>query len=115
MDIRLVLRRPRFAPSVTIEARIEEQPHFPDSPFFVLRWWLSGMGPVAALMSPALAFFTTLPPGIVLDGDRMVVNLAQLLRAHGGGEILDCITALRVDVHNEVLLVSFAVDIPNPL
>jgi len=115
MDIRLVLRRPRFAPSVTIAARIEEQPRFPDSPFFVLRWWLSGMGPVAALMGPALALFTTLPPGIVVDGDRMVVNLAQLLREHGGGEILKSVTALRVDVHNEVLLVSFVLDIPNPL
>lgn len=73
------------------------------------------MGPVAALMGPALAFFTTLPPGIVVDGDRIVVNFAQLLREHGGGEILDCITAVRVDIHNEVLLVSFALDIPNPL
>jgi hypothetical protein len=114
MDIRLVFRRARFAPSVTITARIEEQPCLPDSPRFVFRWWLAGMGPVASLMGPALALFTTLPPGIVVDGDRMVVNLAEVLEEHGGRAVFNSVTALRADIHREMLLVSFALDISNP-
>jgi hypothetical protein len=111
-DIRIVLRRPRLAPPVRITVRIEEQPRFPDSPLFVLRWSLPGMGPLAAFMGSALAVFTSLPPGIVVEGDRIIVNIAQLLREHGGGDAVDCVTALRVETHDERLLVSVALQIP---
>jgi hypothetical protein len=112
-DMRFVLRRARFAPPVRITVRIEEQPRFPDSPLLMLRWSLPGMGPIAAFIGPALAVFTTLPWGIVVEGDRIIVNIAQLLREHVGGDAVSCVRDLRVETHDGSLLVRVALQIPD--
>ncbi len=110
-EVRLLLRRPRFIPPVTITVRIREQPALPESPAFVLQWSLPRMGALAALVGPAAGLFDVLPRGIVAGGDRVTVNIAHLLREHGGGDLLTNVTALRVDTSDRMLVVNFTLHV----
>jgi len=93
----LVTPRARLLPPMRIVARIERQPEFPQHPALLLRWTMPGLGPLALLAAPALAFFTALPPGISADGDRIAVDLRALLESRGLGELVGFIR--RVAIH----------------
>jgi hypothetical protein len=73
------LERPRFIPPVTATVRIERQADLPAAPRLVLRLGLpAGLGMLAGF---GASLFTTLPPGLRLEGDRLTVDLAHLLDA----------------------------------
>ena len=102
----------RLMPGVKIEARIEQQPDFPRPAILGLRWSVPGMGPLALLAAPALAFFKALPPGIRVDGDRVLIDVGELLWANGYGELLDFITRLRVITREGAILARFEIKVP---
>jgi hypothetical protein len=106
--VRLRVRRPAFAPAVTIAAKIEQQPDLPRSPVVGLRWWLPGLGRLASLAGSALGFLKTPPPGVVIDGDRVRVDLAELLSHHGAAEALNFLTSLRLDTRDGAVIVRFS-------
>jgi len=97
---------------VTVQAVIDEQPRFPESPFVVLRWRLPGFGPLSGLVTPVATLFSTPPPWIVLQGDRVIVNVGRLLEERGAGAILPGIAALRLETTNQNVVVSFALRLP---
>jgi hypothetical protein len=83
----------KFVPAVKIAAAIEQQPE-PASPVLVLRWSaLGGLGAIAASVLHAAA---ALPPGVQLDGDRLRLDVAVLIRQAGAGAILPYLRRLRV-------------------
>ncbi len=107
LSARLRLRRPAFAPAITIAARIERQPELPDSPVLVLQWRLPGFGALAALAGPFVAIFNAAPPGVRIDGDRVFIDLARLLEERGARDLLRHLRVLNLDPRDGALLVRF--------
>lgn len=101
----------RFVPTVTIEARIERQPEFPASPVFVLRWRIPAAGPLARLAAPFIGNLKSLPPGVRIDGDIVVIDLRDILGAQGQLQALEYVRTLRVDTRPGGFLVSFEVGV----
>ena len=95
-DNRLAVRarasRLEFLPPVTISLQIEQQPQLPDTPLVIRILSLPGLLSIASsLLSPA-----SLPPGIRLDRDRVLVDVRQLLESKGFGEVVPLIERLHV-------------------
>ena len=107
MTVTLSLRGRSLIPAVTIAAEIEQQPQFPHPAVLGLRWSMPALGPLARFASPALAYFKALPRGIRLEGDRLGVDLGELLRAQGLGELLGYVTRLRIETRDGGFLVRF--------
>ena len=101
----LSMRGQSLIPSVRIAARIVQQPEFPGRPVLVLQWTVPGFGPLARFASPALSFFKGLPQGIRVDGDHVLVDLSQVARAHGYGDVLDLVAGLNVQTREGVFLI----------
>jgi hypothetical protein len=79
-------------PAITLKLVIEEQPRLPESPVLVLRMaTLSGLFGLAAG-----ALSGMLPPGVRLEGERILVDLRMLAEQQGQGRILDYLTKLHV-------------------
>lgn len=99
-------------PDVTIAAQIEEQPQFPGPPVLWLRWTLPAMRALSFFAAPALAYFKKLPPGVRVDGDRIAVDFAELLRSRGLEELMDYITRVNVTTREGAIVVAFALRVP---
>lgn len=106
-SVQLSLRGPRILPAITLVARIEQQPELPDSPMLGFRWSIAGMGPLGLLAAPALTFLKALPRGIRAEDDRIVVDVAEVLRSHGLGEWGRYLSKLRVHTRRGAVLVQF--------
>jgi hypothetical protein len=83
-----IVPRARLVPLLRINARILQQPQFPDDPTLVLQWSMPAAGPLAMLAAPALSYLKKLPPGIRMDGDRVAIDLRTLLESRGQAEVL---------------------------
>ena len=103
--------QPRAAllPSLTVRVEIVAQPQMPASPVLVLR--MATMGGLFAFAGGAFSLDRLLPPGIRLDGDRILVNLAALAQQNGAGDLLEHVAAVRVNTQpgKVVLTVDVAV------
>ena len=88
-----------FVPSLTVHVAVDQQPRFPASPFLVLRWsFLGGVGAIASRFVGALE--SRLPPGIRLDGDRIVIDIAAIVRRSGRADAVDWIRYLALlEIH----------------
>ena len=104
--------RGSLIPDVTIAAQIEEQPHFPAPAVLWLRWTLPAMRALSFFAAPALAYFKKLPPGIRVDGDRIAVDCAELLRSRGLEELMTYITRVNVTTREGAIVVAFALRVP---
>jgi hypothetical protein len=102
LAVRVRASRLDFLPPVTISLQIEQQPHLPDTPLVVRILSLPGLLSVAgSLLSPS-----SLPPGIRLDRERVLVDVRQLLESKGFGEILPLIERLHVSSEEGRLLLD---------
>ncbi len=87
---------------MTISVQIEQQPQLPDTPLVVRILSLPGLLSMAgSLLSPS-----SLPPGIRLDRERVLVDVRQLLEKKGLGEIVPLIERLHVSSEEGRLLVD---------
>jgi hypothetical protein len=91
-----VVPRARLMPALNITARIERQPEFPQHPMLLLRWSMPAAGPLALFAAPVLAFFKAMPQGIRMDGDRIAVDVRELLHSRGLDDILALIRKLEI-------------------
>ena len=80
-DVRLTLAKPAFLPSLNLTLIIERQPELPADPVLVMR--ITGAGGMMRLAAPAITSFGLLPPGVRLEGDRLLVDLRTLMQRHG--------------------------------
>lgn len=72
------MARPRFLPPITLPVTVDREPDLPASPLLVLRVAMpAGMGMLVGL---GANLFNALPPGLKLDGEHLIVDLARLLR-----------------------------------
>ena len=103
--------RARIIPSIRIALRIEAQPELPHNPVLLLRWSLPGLGPMALLAGPALALFKVMPPGVRIDGDRIAVDLRELLVSRGVGDLLAYVRDLRIGTRRGAFVVGFQIGV----
>jgi hypothetical protein len=97
----------RLAPRVRMQAMIERQPEFPDSPRLVLRWRIPAAGLLARLAAPFIANLKSLPPGVRIDADFIVVDLSAILASQGQADLIAFVRALRIETRAEGFLVKF--------
>jgi hypothetical protein len=88
--------RLRMMPPLRILARIERQPELPHHPMLLLHWTMPAAGPLALLAAPVLSYFKAMPRGIRMDGDRIGIDLRELLRERGFEDVLAFVRALAV-------------------
>jgi hypothetical protein len=96
----------KLIPTLRIVARIEEQPE-PQRPVLGVRWSMPGLGPLAMLAGPALTFLKTLPRGIRAEDDRILVDVAEVLRAQGLGDLLPVVSKLQVHTRRGAFVLKF--------
>src|SRR2546421_1351633 len=83
----------RLVPPLTIGVRIERQPEFPSSPTLVLRWSLAaGLDAIISQFVGALGKW--LPPGVRLEGDRVLLDIRTLAAGTAIADALPYASAL---------------------
>ena len=102
-----VVPRARLIPPLRILARIEQQPAFPQNPTLLLRWSMPAAGPLAMLAAPVLSYFKAMPRGIRIDGDRVAVDVRELLRGRGLDDLSGFIRRLEVHTRPGGFIVQF--------
>jgi hypothetical protein len=106
LGVRVTMAKPSFLPPIALEVRIDKQPSLPDDP--VLGLALSGMGGLLRFAGPLAGFFSSLPPGVRLEGERVFVDLRAVLAPHGLTRVLDYVTDVAVGTEEGTLVVVFA-------
>lgn len=98
--------RTRLLPSIPVELRIEQQPDLPRDPLLRLRWSLPGRGAFTLLARALVGYIKTMPPGVQIDRDVIVVDVRVLLQARGFEEVLDLLHRVAVHTRPGALLVQ---------
>ena len=102
LAVRARASRLDFLPPMTISLQIEGQPRLPDTPLVVRILSMPGLLSVAgSMLSP-----NSLPPGIRMERERVLVDVRQLLEAKGFGEIVPLIERLQVSSEEGRLLID---------
>jgi hypothetical protein len=94
LSVRIKLSKPAIMPPITIKAAIERQPQLPSNPALVLQI-LTG-GALLSLAGTALRIVDVLPPGVTLDGDRLLVDLFTILTQRGAEALLPFLEQLEI-------------------
>ena len=87
-----------FLPALSLRLEIIQQPDLPSTPVLVLR--MATMGALFGLASAALPIAGLLPPGIRLDGDRIMVDLVALAARAGAADLLPHLASLQVNTED---------------
>ena len=99
--------RSKVIPGIRIVGRIEEQPELPQRPVLGIRWSMPGIGRLGMFAGPALTFLKALPRGLTAEDDRILVDVADLLRSQGLGELLPLISAIQLHARHGAFLLKF--------
>lgn len=104
-----VTPRTAFLPPLTLKLEIERQPDVPSSFVLVLK-----MAPLPGIfgLATALPLDRILPPGVRLEGDRILVDLRALLGRLGLADLLPHARALRVTTEAGKVLVHLDIAVP---
>ena len=86
--------RAGLLPPVTLKLQIERQPELPHFPVLTLR--MQKMGGLLGFATAALPIGNLLPPGLRLDGERILVDLRALAAQKGLDGVLQYISRLHV-------------------
>jgi len=100
--------RSSFVPPITVDATVERQPEFPESPALVLRW-APRLGALSAFAAQAVDSFAKLPTWVRLRQQMAIVDVAELIRSLGYGELLPYIKSVRVLTTAGRIVVEFSV------
>jgi hypothetical protein len=91
-----------FLPPVTLTFDIDQQPRLPDTPLGLRLRTFPGLTAIAGPLLSQRSF----PPGIRLEGDRLFVDLHQLLERAGYGDLVPLIERLHLATEEGRLLVE---------
>jgi hypothetical protein len=92
LSVRIVPKA-AIMPAITLKLTIEQQPQLPSRPVLVLR--MLTLGGLFGLASGAIA--GTLPPGVTLQGERILVDLRTIAAQRGVLDLFDYLKSLRVE------------------
>ena len=99
-----------FLPSITLRLQIDRQPELPADAVLGLR--LTTMGALLGIAGAAFPLGKLLPPGVRLEGDRILVDLRALADRHGAGEYLNYVTRLRVNTEAARVVLTVEIRVP---
>jgi hypothetical protein len=103
LRVHLRIARAPIIPPLTITLLIERQPQLPDSPVLVLRLASSGL---TVLARAANRFLEALPPGVRMENDLILVDIAELLRQRGALIWLQYVRELEITTAPGAVLLS---------
>jgi hypothetical protein len=112
IEAHVTVKGSRMVPVLKIVAQIERQPQ-PHDPVLLLRWSMPAMGPLAMFAGPVLSHFRKLPPGIRMEGERIAVDVRELLASRGMADLLEFLTDLQVHTRAGTFLVRVGVRVPS--
>ena len=95
LNAMLTFAKPAFLPPLTVDLEIERQPRLPEDPLLVFRV-TGAVGGLMHVLAPFAARVGTLPPGVRLDGERLILDLRRLLEQHGQADLLKHVRQLTV-------------------
>lgn len=87
-----IIAKAALIPPITLKLAIESQPSLPHTPVLGLR--MVTLGGLFGLASGVIAGM--LPPGVTLQGERILVDLAALARQRGHAEVFDYLEHLEI-------------------
>lgn len=106
------LARPSFLPTLTIPFDIEQQPELPASPILALR--VVSSQAVMAFAGSALRLLDSLPTGIVVEGNRVAIDLRLLAARYNLAEWFDYLESIELTTEEGRLVVSLRAALPPP-
>jgi hypothetical protein len=102
IEVRARVARLDFLPPVKLTMDIDQQPRLPDTPLgFRLRSFPGFTAMAGSLLSPG-----ALPPGVRLDGERLTVDVRQMLESAGYADLVSLIERLHVSTDEGRLIVE---------
>jgi hypothetical protein len=109
IDVIVTLSWP-FVPPLKVAVAVDRQPEFPGSPVLVLRWsFLGGLGAIGARLLGAM---DKLPPGVRLDGDRLLLDIPVLAARSPAASLLQYLRTLEVHTADDRLVIVLNAEIP---
>jgi hypothetical protein len=111
LRVRLRIAHAPVIPPLTITLLIDRQPRFPESPVLVLRLASSGLTMLARAASRLLE---ALPPGLRMENDVVIVDIAELLSQRGAVEWLQYVRELEITTAPGAVLVSIRASVKEP-
>jgi hypothetical protein len=93
-----------FLPAIAVTLTIAQQPQLPDRPILELR--VSGIPKILMLSVGLTRVRAFLPPGVALDGERVLIDIAALLTHHGHSDLLRHLTSLNVTTREGAVIVA---------
>jgi hypothetical protein len=111
LDAKVTLAKPSFLPPLSAELVIDRQPTLPNDPVLALR--LAGnAGSLMKLLNSPLRRAVSLPPGIRIDGDRLLVDLRAVLQDRGQASLLDYVQQMCVTTEEAGMAVIVLARVP---
>jgi hypothetical protein len=98
-----------FVPAIKVGFVVERQAQFPAAPVIVFRWSLLGAAGVIA--SRFIASLAHLPPGVRLDGDRLIIDIPQLAERTPAAAILPYIRSLELHTVEDRVVLDMEMEI----
>jgi hypothetical protein len=98
-----------FVPPLKVAIAIDRQPEFPSSPVLVFRWSL--LGGVGQFFSRIIGPHQKLPPGVRLDGDRVLVDIPAAAAGTPAAPLLSYVRALEVHSVQDRLVVMMDLEV----
>lgn len=103
LTARVRVGRSPLLPALTLRLSIEQQPELPASPVLVLRMASGGL---MSFAGSALGFLDKVPRGIRLEGDRILVDIRELMAQRGLSDLLQFGEALQVTTGDGALILG---------
>jgi hypothetical protein len=98
--------RVRLMPAIPINVRIEQQPDLPRDPILRLRWSIAGGRSLTVVAGAITSFIKSMPPGVQMDRDLILIDLETALRARGLDEIFGLLHRVSIHTRPGVLLLQ---------
>ena len=109
-DVEIAVTWP-FVPALTATFTVERQPVFPESPVLVLRFELRGaVGAIASRL--VKSFEHKLPPGVRLEGQRVLLDLPTLAAGSPAAPFLGYLRALELHTLEDRAVIDVELAVP---
>jgi hypothetical protein len=99
-----------LVPPLKVAVAVERQPQFPSSPVLVLRWSL--LGGLGAMLSKFIGPQQKMPPGVRLDGDRVLVDIPAVAAGTPAAAMLRHVRTLELHTVADGAVVVVDLEIP---
>jgi hypothetical protein len=93
-----------LVPPLKVGVVVERQPQFPASPVLVLRWSL--LGGLGAMLSKFIGPHQKMPPGVRLDGDRVLVDIPAAAAGTPAAQLVGYLRGLEVHTAQDRLILD---------